>query len=176
MRLALIGDGEERPGLERRAAELGIAADVRFLGYRRELRPFFAAADLAVLSSENEGTPVSLIEAAAAGLPAVATDVGGVREVVAEETGTLVPPGDAAALAAAIVELAGDEARRQAYGRAARPRALERYGAARLLHDVDALYRELSGSSFGGVPCEAAEAAGAVAATRALPLPFSPPS
>jgi glycosyltransferase involved in cell wall biosynthesis len=144
LRLALVGDGEERPRLERQAAELGVAGDVRFLGYRRELRPFFAAADVAVLSSDNEGTPVSLIEAAAAGLPAVATDVGGVREVVGEETGMLVPRGDAPALASALVRMAGDAGRRRDFGQAARRRAVGRYGAERLLGDVDALYRELT--------------------------------
>ena len=143
LRLAVIGDGDERPQLERQAAELGIAGDTLFLGYRRELRPIFAAADLAVLSSDNEGTPVSLIEAAAAGLPAVATDVGGVGEVVTAETGILVPRGDVAALASAMVEMAADAQRRERCGRAARQRALGRYGADRLLGDIDALYREL---------------------------------
>jgi glycosyltransferase involved in cell wall biosynthesis len=145
IRLALVGDGEERGGLERLAGELGIAADVFFLGYRRELHSVFSASDVAVLSSDNEGTPVSLIEAAAAGLPAVATDVGGVHEVVGEDTGVLVPPRDAGALAGALVAMAGDEARRRSLGRAARARAIERYGAERLLRDVDALYRELAG-------------------------------
>jgi glycosyltransferase involved in cell wall biosynthesis len=144
LRLAVVGDGEERPRLERQAAELGIAADLRFLGYRRELRPLFAAADIAVLSSDNEGTPVSLIEAAAAGLPAVATDVGGVGEVVSEETGLLVPQGDAAALAHALLRMAGDPQRRESCGRAARRRAIDRYGAERLLGDIDALYGELT--------------------------------
>lgn len=143
LRLAVVGDGDERPRLERQAAELGIAGDVFFLGYRRELRPIFAAADVAVLSSDNEGTPVSLIEAAAAGLPAVATDVGGVREVVTADTGTVVPRGDIAALASAMVELAADAQRREWCGRAARRRALGRYGADRLLGDIDELYREL---------------------------------
>ncbi len=143
LRLAVVGDGEERPQLERRAAELGIAADVHFLGYRRELRPVFAAADLAVLSSDNEGTPVSLIEAAAAGLPAVTTDVGGVREVVSQDTGILTPRDDATALAAALVELAADPKRRERYGRVARQHAIDSYDAARLLSDVDTLYSEL---------------------------------
>jgi glycosyltransferase involved in cell wall biosynthesis len=152
LRLAVVGDGEERPRLERQAAELGIAADVRFLGYRRELRPVFAAADIAVLSSDNEGTPVSLIEAAAAGLPAVATDVGGVREVVvSEETGILVPRDDAAALAEAMLLMAGDAERRESYGRAARPRAIGRYGAERLLGDTGELYRELVAARFSAV-------------------------
>lgn len=146
LRLAVVGDGGERPRLERQAAELGIADDVLFLGYRRELRGLFAAADLAVLSSDNEGTPVSLIEAAAAGLPAVATDVGGVREVVSEETGILVPPDDAAALAAAIVEMTGDAGRRERCGHAARRHAINSYSAKRLLSDVDKLYRQLTAS------------------------------
>jgi glycosyltransferase involved in cell wall biosynthesis len=143
LRLAIVGDGEERQQLERQAAELGIAGDVHFLGYRRELRPVLAAADLAVLSSDNEGTPVSLIEAAAAGLPAVATDVGGVHEVVGEDTGILVPQGDTAALAAAIVEMAADPARRKRYGEAARRHAIDSYGAKRLLTDTDQLYLKL---------------------------------
>jgi glycosyltransferase involved in cell wall biosynthesis len=150
LRLVVVGDGEERPRLERQAAELGIAADLRFLGYRRELRPLYAAADIAVLSSDNEGTPVSLIEAAAAGLPAVATDVGGVREVVSEETGILVPRGDAAALANSLLRMAGDARLRQSCGAAARRRATGRYGAERLLGDVDALYRELVAARQAG--------------------------
>jgi glycosyltransferase involved in cell wall biosynthesis len=144
LRLAVVGDGDERAQLERQAVELGIAADVLFLGYRRELRPVFAAADVAVLSSDNEGTPVSLIEAAAAGLPAVATDAGGVREVVAEDTGIVVPRGGVGELAGAMVEMAADAQRREDCGRAARSRALGRYGADRLLGDIDALYRELT--------------------------------
>ncbi|HEX7244595.1 MAG TPA: glycosyltransferase [Solirubrobacterales bacterium] len=143
LRLAVVGDGDERAGLERQANELGVAVDVRFLGYRRDLRPVLAAADLAVLSSDNEGTPVSLIEAAAAGLPAVATDVGGVSEVVSEDTGILVPPNDPQALADAITSLATDPTRRQEAGQAARKRALDRYSAARLIADVDSLYQEL---------------------------------
>jgi glycosyltransferase involved in cell wall biosynthesis len=152
LRLAVVGDGDERPRLERQAAELGIAGDVLFLGYRRELRPVFAAADVAVLTSDNEGTPVSLIEAAAAGLPAVATDVGGVREVVTGETGIVVPRGDVGGLASAMVEMATDPQRRKECGRAARHRALGRYSAERLLGDVDALYSELVGGGAVRLP------------------------
>lgn len=143
LRLAVVGDGDERPQLERQAAELDISTEVLLLGYQRELRPIFAAADIAVLSSDNEGTPVSLIEAAAAGLPAVATDAGGVGEVVTEDTGIVVPRGDVGGLASAMVEMAADAERREEFGRAARRRALDRYGADRLLGDIDELYREL---------------------------------
>lgn len=141
--LAVVGDGDVRPRLEQQAAELGIAAAVRFLGYRRQLRPVFAAADLAVLSSDNEGTPVSLIEAGAAGLPAVATDVGGVGEVVGEDTGALVPAGNPQAFAEALLRMATDPELRSSRGRAAQARTLKRYGADRLIRDVDALYAEL---------------------------------
>jgi glycosyltransferase involved in cell wall biosynthesis len=149
LRLAVVGDGDERPQLERQAVELGIADEVLFLGYRRELGPIFAASDTAILSSDNEGTPVSLIEAAAAGLPAVATDAGGVREVVTGDTGIVVPRGDVGELASAMVEMAADPQRREECGRAARRRALGRYGADRLLGDVDALYGELVGGGGG---------------------------
>ncbi|MDP9344650.1 MAG: glycosyltransferase, partial [Actinomycetota bacterium] len=116
---------------------------VRFVGYRADVEPILAASDLAVLSSANEGTPVALIEAAAAGLPLVATDVGGVRDVVADGTGELVAPGDVTALGSAIAALAADPDRRRTCGAAAQRHVLARYRAERLVGDIDALYREL---------------------------------
>jgi glycosyltransferase involved in cell wall biosynthesis len=143
VRLAVVGDGETRPEFERLAGELGVGAAVSFLGYRRDLPRIAAAADLAVLSSDNEGTPVSLIEAGAAGRPAVSTNVGGVAEVVTPETGLLVAPGDDAALGAAIERLAGDRELRRQMGRRAREHVMSRYSVERLISDIDALYREL---------------------------------
>ena len=143
MQLAVIGDGTERPALQSLARELGIGDVVHFLGYRRDLPRIAAAADVAVLSSDNEGTPVSLIEAAAAGTPAVATDVGGVAEVVAPETGMLVPPGDELAFARALVEIVSEPELRQAMGERARERALRRYSIDRLLQAIAGLYEEL---------------------------------
>jgi glycosyltransferase involved in cell wall biosynthesis len=145
--LAVVGDGETRPDFERLASELGIAANVTFVGYRRDLPPIAAATDAAVLSSDNEGTPVSLIEAGAAGRPAVATDVGGVSEVVTTESGLLVPSGDEGALAAAIERLAADQELRRRMGQRAREHVLRRYSAERLVSDVDALYAELLAST-----------------------------
>ena len=75
----MVGDGELRPALERLAADLGISRRVHFLGYRRDLARIARASDLYALSSDNEGTPVSLIEGAAAARPAVATRVGAWR-------------------------------------------------------------------------------------------------
>ena len=141
--LAIVGDGEIRTGFERLARELGVAEEVSFLGYRRDLPEIAAAADIAVLSSDNEGTPVWLIEAAAAGRPAIATDVGGVSEVVTTTTGILVPPDDEIALAGAITELASDASLRRTMGERARVHVIARYSVDRLVDDTDALYREL---------------------------------
>jgi glycosyltransferase involved in cell wall biosynthesis len=152
VQLAVVGDGESRPEFERLASDLGVRSAVNFLGYRRDLPTIAAAADLAVLSSDNEGTPVWLIEAAAAGRPAIATDVGGTSEVVTPDTGVVVPPTDEAALAAAITRLAGDPELRARMGDRARKHVLSRYSIERLLSDTDALYRGLlMGSPAEGV-------------------------
>jgi glycosyltransferase involved in cell wall biosynthesis len=143
IRLAVVGDGALRPRLERLAAQLGVREHVRFAGYRTDMVAVTPAADIAVLSSDNEGLPVSLMEAAAAGKPAVATAVGGVSEVITRETGLLVPRGDAERLAQGIVALAGDPAMRAIMGDKARRRAAERFSAERLVRDIDSLYTEL---------------------------------
>ena len=97
-----------------------------------------------MLSSDNEGTPVALIEAAAAGVPALATEVGGVADIVLDgQTGLLVAPGDVEGLAAALVQAAGDRAGLRRMGAAAREHVASRYGAARLVDDIDGLYTEL---------------------------------
>lgn len=146
LRLAIVGDGEERRALERLTDRLGLRSRVEFLGYRRDLPRIVAASDLAVLSSDNEGTPVALIEAAAGGVPAVATAVGGVADVVRPESGMLVPAGDATALAGALQRLGSDSQLRGAMGARAREHALANYGAERLITDIDRLYRELLAS------------------------------
>ncbi len=143
VRLAIVGDGELRAELEALAAELGVAERVFFAGYRSDVRSVAAACDIAVLSSDNEGTPVSLIEAGAAGRPSASTAVGGVADVVLPDTGCLVPAGDHAALGAAIAGLAADPGTRASMGPVAREHVLGRYSVERLLVDVDALYSEL---------------------------------
>jgi glycosyltransferase involved in cell wall biosynthesis len=143
LRLVVLGDGVLRPELERLASTLGVARHVSFLGNRDEVTSYVAEADMAVLSSANEGTPVALIEAAAGALPLVGTRVGGVGDVVTPATGRLVESGDEAGLAAAMAELAADPGLRLRLGTAARDHARAHYGAERLLNDVDRLYREL---------------------------------
>ncbi len=140
----IVGDGELRAALEARAQELGIADRTRFLGWRGDLQTIYGATDVFVLTSRNEGTPVALIEAMAAGVSSVSTDVGGVRDVITgPDVGCLVPFGDSAALADAVSSLAGDSARRHEVGMAARASVRERYHGARLRRDIAILYREL---------------------------------
>jgi hypothetical protein len=142
--LMLVGDGPLRAGLEGLARELGVADRTHFLGYQSDVAPFYAAADVVALSSANEGTPVTIIEAQAAGRPVVVTDVGGVRDVVADgETGYLVPAGDTDAFAGRLAALASDPQRREEMGRRGRDRVLPRYRVERLVDDVDRLYRTL---------------------------------
>jgi glycosyltransferase involved in cell wall biosynthesis len=140
----IVGDGELRPALEARANELGLAGRVRFLGWRGDLDIVYAATDIFVLTSRNEGTPVALIEAMAAGVASVSTDVGGVRDVVTgPELGSLVPFGDADALASAVLALADAPARRSESGRAARTSGRDRFHATRLIADIRELYMQL---------------------------------
>jgi glycosyltransferase involved in cell wall biosynthesis len=143
LRVAIVGDGESRRSLEEQACRLGLGGTVRFLGFRSDLVSIAAGSDLAVLSSDNEGTPVALIEAAAAARPSVATDVGGVADIVTAATGILLPPGDARAFADALLTLAGDRRARERMGMAAREHVRNRFAAARLLGDIDGLYQEL---------------------------------
>ena len=146
--LCMVGDGPDRPELEQRAHELGVVRDTLFLGYQEDVAPFYAAFDALVLPSSNEGTPVSAIEALAAGRPVVATRVGGVPDVVQEgRDGFLVDPGATDDLADRLTRLARDPELRERMGAAGRERVLPRYAVARLIDDVDRLYRSLLDAS-----------------------------
>ncbi len=120
IRFVLLGDGEERARLAARAAELGLDHSVVFAGFREDVSAVLAASDLIVHPSLADALPTALIHAQAAGLAAVASDVGGIPEIVVEGTGLLVPSGDAAALAARVSALAGDRSLRNEMGAAAR--------------------------------------------------------
>jgi glycosyltransferase involved in cell wall biosynthesis len=145
--LAFIGDGREQPHVEQQIDALGVRDRVEMLGERHDVADLLAAADVFVLASRSEGAPLSILEAMAAGLPVVASDVGGVAELVADgETGLLVPPGDPAALAAALARVLDDRGLRGRMGAAGRARARDRFDLAGLRAAHLELYaRELSG-------------------------------
>jgi glycosyltransferase involved in cell wall biosynthesis len=142
--LCMVGDGPDRTSVEEQAGRLGIMRECLFPGYQEDVGPFFAAFDVFVLPSGNEGTPVTAIEALASGCPVVATRVGGVPDVVTDgEDGFLVASGDVEQLAARLAELANDPELRARMGAAGRGRMQTRYAVSRLIDDVDRLYRDL---------------------------------
>jgi glycosyltransferase involved in cell wall biosynthesis len=143
LHLVIVGDGELRGDLQMRASAAGLDGHISFLGFRDDLPRIAAGTDIAALSSDNEGTPVALIEAAAAGRPSVATAVGGVTDIVRAGTGRTTPAGDVDALAAALADLAADPAARADMGAAARAHVRDRYSQERLLRDIEELYGEL---------------------------------
>lgn len=141
LRLAVVGEGNERSNLESRIAQLGLAGQVRLLGNRDDVPALLGEADVFVLSSVAEGMPGVLLEAMASALPVVATNVGGVPEVVADgETGTLVAPSDADALAEALARYVTDPALRQRHGRAGRARVEAHFSLTAMLSSYAALY------------------------------------
>ena len=142
--LCMVGDGPDRESVEQLADELGIVRDCLFTGYQEDVGPFFAAFDVFVLTSGNEGTPVTAIEALAAGCPVVATRVGGVPDVVTDgEDGFLVSPAAVDELAGRLADLARDPDLRARMGASGRARMRTRYAVDRLIDDTDRLYREL---------------------------------
>jgi glycosyltransferase involved in cell wall biosynthesis len=145
-RFLIVGDGPFRQECEALGRNLGVDGRVRYLGWRRDIPDILASLDLVALPTvmDFEGTPVALIEALAAGRAVVATDVGGVADVVKEGcTGLLVPPGDADALASAIGRLLGDASTREDYGRNGQALVRERYARKRMVDETERYYREL---------------------------------
>ncbi|HEU5002997.1 MAG TPA: glycosyltransferase [Actinomycetota bacterium] len=138
----VAGDGGLRQTLERTAGSV-LGDRVRFLGWITDLPVLYGALDLVVLTSRNEGTPVALIEAGAAGRPVVATDVGGVPEVVRDgETGYVVPARDPAATAARALQILAAPELAARFGAAGREWVRSRFSAERLVEDLSALYAE----------------------------------
>jgi glycosyltransferase involved in cell wall biosynthesis len=139
----LAGDGELRDRLQARAREL-LGDRAVFLGWVHDLSALYGAMDVVALTSRLEGTPVALIEAAASGTPVVATNVGGVREIVRDRTsGLLVPPHDPAAVAANLVALLEDPEGARRMGEEGATWVRGRFSDERLARDLDALYSEL---------------------------------
>jgi glycosyltransferase involved in cell wall biosynthesis len=138
----LVGEGELRAEVERQIAELGLASRIHLAGWQRDMPAVYAALDALALTSLNEGTPVTAIEALAAGVPVVATAVGGVADVVRDgQSGLLVPPSDAQALAASIADLLVSPERGQALAQDGQRDVLARFGRERLIADIESLYQ-----------------------------------
>ncbi len=149
----IVGDGELRGSLEARASELGIGGRCHFIGWRSDLAEIYETLNLVALTSRNEGTPLSLIEAMAAGRPVVSTRVGGVPDLVGDSkdgipegefrkvpVGALARPQDPAGFSSAMAYLLEDAAGSAGLGRAGRGRVREQYSIDRLVTDLESLY------------------------------------
>lgn len=140
----LAGDGPERERLEARAAELGLGERVRFLGRREDVPQLLAACDVFALPSLYEGSSLAVLEAMAAGIPVVSSAIGGTEELIDDgRSGLLVPPGDAAALTAALRRVLGDRQLREELAAAARERVDSGLRREQNAERVAAVYREL---------------------------------
>jgi glycosyltransferase involved in cell wall biosynthesis len=143
-RIVLIGDGELRHALERLAEGLGVADRVLFVGYRPDATALMPAFDGLVLPSLWEGLSFVLLEALAAGVPAVVTRIPGMEMLADGETALIVPPHDADALAAAVVRLLTDRALAARLGEAGRALVVSRYDLTQQVRKVERLYETLA--------------------------------
>lgn len=148
-RFVVAGDGPMAEDHRQLARRLGAEGSVTFLGFRADVADLLAAADVVVLPSQREGMSIALLEAMAAGRCIVASSIGSMSEALAD-TGVLVPPLDAPALASAVVDLAGDPARRDRLGRAAAARQRTRYREDAMLRSYLDLYAELAAAAGRG--------------------------
>jgi len=140
----IAGDGALRSEVERAIAQADLRGAVHLLGWRDDVPELLAAMDIFLLTSLFEGLPRVVLQAIAASVPVVATDTGGVAEVVAHgETGLLVPPGQPAAAAAAILALSGDARMRARFAEGARVRLGEEFDIRRMVPDLEALYEDV---------------------------------
>jgi glycosyltransferase involved in cell wall biosynthesis len=145
LRLLMVGDGEDRREIETFAGNRFLESEAVFTGALDDPTQAFAAMDLCVMPSLDEGQGRAAIEAMAAGVPVIASDVGGLTEVLdSGKAGALVPPGDPAALADAIQSLAVDPAKRAQFAQAGRDRA-ELFSEDKMIRLLDSLYSELLG-------------------------------
>jgi glycosyltransferase involved in cell wall biosynthesis len=147
VRYVIIGDGSLRASLEAKARSLGIEKKVIFAGGRKDPEYFYPALDIVALTSRNEGTPLTLIEAMANARPVIATLVGGVVDLVGDERGVGVRPYDVDAFAARLGELIKDKSLRDKLGRRGFEFVQQNYRKERLLKDIEDLYGELANHS-----------------------------
>lgn len=143
-RFIIVGDGELRQELEEFTAELGLSDKVVFTGWRKNMPQVYASLNVVALTSLNEGTPVTLIEAMAAGCPVVATNVGGVPDlVVHDENGYLADSLEIDEFAGYVLTLLNDPFKGQTMGKKGRQRVKETFTLERLLEDISGLYLRL---------------------------------
>jgi glycosyltransferase involved in cell wall biosynthesis len=146
LRFVFAGDGELRPAVEGAIERAQLSGAVHLLGWRDDVPELLAGIDLFLLTSLYEGLPRVVLQAMAASVPVVATDTGGVAEVVIDgETGALVPPGRPEAAADALVRLAGDPAARHRMALAASARLGDEFDIRRMVVELEGLYDELLG-------------------------------
>lgn len=144
IQFVIVGDGDLRPAVEQYARGLGISERVIFTGWRRDMPGIYADLDLLVISSDNEGTPLSAMEAMASGCPVLATSVGGMPDLIQDgQTGRLVPPRDADAMAEAMLALLGDKPEARRLALAGQSTVVAHYGQQRFISEMQSLYREL---------------------------------
>ncbi|MEJ7785905.1 MAG: glycosyltransferase [Solirubrobacteraceae bacterium] len=143
-KIAIVGDGELREALQATPISPELAERLVWAGFRRDMPDVCFASDVVVLTSDNEGTPVSLIEAQAAAVPVVSTRVGGAATVVRDgETGRLAAVDDDRGFADAVLDILDEPAAAEAMGAAGREHVLHTFSLARLVDDVDDLYGRL---------------------------------
>lgn len=150
----LVGEGPLLGDLHHQSEALGVVSGLRFTGFRRDVERILQALDVFVLPSWTEGLSITLLEAMAAGKPAVVTDVGGSSEAVLDGvTGLVIPPGDHLRLAEALLMLLGDKAMQREMGQAARKRSGEEFSREMQVEGLLRMYREVlaeKGRSWGG--------------------------
>jgi len=145
----LIGDGPDRPELERYCRENSLSDRVVFTGYRENIADYYSILDLLVLPSLSEGLPNTVLEAMSFGVPAVATSVGGVPEVIQKENGILVPPNDPETLAERVIALLQNESLRKAIGSKGRESLYPRFSPDHRAEKIVSLYHTLLSSRSG---------------------------
>ena len=144
LKFVIVGDGELRKELESYAEELGVAENVIFTGFRRDLPVIYADLDIVSLTSFNEGTPVSIIEAMASGKPVVAADVGGVSSLVKDSiTGLLVRPGDTRSLTESLLWMVEKPEMREKMGAEGQRRIYPSHDISQLVENIGLLYSSL---------------------------------
>ncbi|MBL7068752.1 MAG: glycosyltransferase family 4 protein [Candidatus Omnitrophica bacterium] len=156
VKFLIVGDGPLRGELERYTKKLGMEDSVIFIGWRANLSALYESLDIACLTSLNEGTPISLIEAMASGKAVLSTDVGGVRDVITHnESGLLSPSGDVEGFSRNLSELLQDKKERQGIGENARAFVTRRFSKERLIRDTEVLYdqelKKVYGSEYNRV-------------------------